>query len=72
MLTVEVRKYIYLVLIAAFPVACFYFPALVPAAPLWLALLMAVLNLKPQDVEAVPVFAKEADEQEPDWEEEDV
>lgn len=39
------RKWIYRVAIAAFPVACFYFPALIPAAPMWLALILALLNV---------------------------
>lgn len=44
------RKWIYGLLLAAFPVACFYVPSLVPAAPLWLALALAALNLTPDDV----------------------
>lgn len=43
------RKWIYSLLLAAFPVACFYVPSLVPAAPLWLALALAALNLTPAD-----------------------
>jgi hypothetical protein len=39
------RKWIYRVLLAAFPVACFYFPQLIPATPLWLALALALLNV---------------------------
>ncbi|MCE0510835.1 hypothetical protein LVJ59_17440 [Microbacterium sp. KKR3/1] len=45
-----VRKWIYGLLLAGFPVACFYFPDLIPAAPLWLALALAALNLTPSDV----------------------
>lgn len=46
------RKYIYGILLAAFPVAVLYFPELAPAAPLWLALGLAILNLSPDEVEA--------------------
>lgn len=46
----EVRRWIYRVLLAAFPVACFYWPDLVPASPLWLGLGMALLNV-PSDEE---------------------
>jgi hypothetical protein len=45
-LTPTVRRWIYGVLLAAFPVACFYLPELVPASPLWLALALAILNVK--------------------------
>jgi hypothetical protein len=45
-LTPTVRRWIYGVLLAAFPVACFYYPPLVPAAPLWIALALAILNVK--------------------------
>jgi hypothetical protein len=44
-LTPQTRRWIYSVLLAAFPVACFYVPSLVPAAPLWLALALALLNV---------------------------
>lgn len=50
-LNMRTRKWIYGILLAAFPVAVFYWPPLAPAAPLWLALGMAILNLKPDDVE---------------------
>ena len=43
------RRWTYRVLLAAFPVACFYAPSLVPAAPLWLALGMALLNVRDDD-----------------------
>lgn len=44
-----VRKWIYRVLLAGFPVACFYFPEMVPASPLWLALALALLNVPAED-----------------------
>ena len=66
MFNAKTRKWIYLTLVAAFPVVCFYLPDLVPASPMWLALIAAVLNIKPDDVQAEPVFAREPDEQEPD------
>lgn len=49
--TPTVRKWIYRVLLALFPVACFYWPALTPAAPLWLALALALLNVNDEDKE---------------------
>lgn len=45
------RIWIYGILLAGFPLACVYFPQLVPAAPLWLALALAALNLTPKDVQ---------------------
>lgn len=42
-LTPKVRRYLYGILLAAFPIACFYWPAMTPAAPLWLGLGMALL-----------------------------
>lgn len=64
------RRWIYAILVAAFPVAAIYYPPIAPAAPMWLALILAVLNLKPDDVQAEPVFAREPDEQEPDIDDE--
>ncbi|NYD65979.1 hypothetical protein [Agromyces atrinae] len=39
------RRYLYGVLLAAFPVAVFYYPQLAPAAPLWLALAVAIFHI---------------------------
>lgn len=50
----KARAWIYGVLLAGFAVAVFYFPQLAPAAPLWLALALALLNLSPADVEQAP------------------
>ena len=50
LLNKNVRKYIYGILLAAFPIAVLYFPELAPAAPLWLALGLAILNLKDDEV----------------------
>lgn len=44
------RKWVYRVLLAVFPVAVFYYPPLAPAAPLWLALGLALLNV-PDDAQ---------------------
>lgn len=52
--TREVRKWIYAVALAGFPVAIFYGLIDPKAAPLWLVLLLALLNLTPADVEGVP------------------
>lgn len=49
MVSASTRKWIYRVLLAAFPVACFYYPSLVPAAPLWLAVALALLNVNPDE-----------------------
>ncbi len=43
----KTRKWIYAILVAGFPVATYYYPQLAPATPMWLALIMAILNLKP-------------------------
>lgn len=42
------RRWVYGILLAAFPVACFYWPELIPAAPMWLALGMAILHVTPE------------------------
>jgi hypothetical protein len=47
--SVTARRWVYRILLAAFPVACFYFPELVPAAPMWLALALALLNVPAED-----------------------
>lgn len=57
-LTPKVRRYVYGILLAAFPVACFYWPELVPAAPLWLGLGMALLNVT-DDGEPKPLHGDE-------------
>lgn len=49
MFSIKTRKWIYRILLAAFPVAAFYWPSLVPASPLWLALGLALLNVPPDD-----------------------
>ena len=46
----KTRKWIYAILVTGFPVACYYYPPLAPAVPLWLALIMAILNLKPDAI----------------------
>lgn len=52
----ETRKWIYGVLVAAFPVVAVFWPEILPAIPLWLALALALLNLTPKDaiVEEMP------------------
>lgn len=44
------RKYIYGVLVAGYGLAMFIWPQLAPAAPLVLALALALFNLTPEEV----------------------
>lgn len=50
----EVRKWIYAVAIAAFPILVYYGLIDVKVVPLWLALILALLNLEPKPPEAIP------------------
>lgn len=48
-MSAKTRRWIYGILLAAFPVAVAYYPPLAPAAPLWLALGLAILNVNPDE-----------------------